>query len=169
MASTLTSRVRTGTGRLRIDIRIGKSAMNAVQILRNPDPKYINLLQLMLDNEQRQRMLANEPDLGITELAYRGDAEYFVAVEHDTPLGIATVTQWFDGSVELYKLYVAPTSRIHGIGMQLVNHAISVFTSRNIKEFLIEIVGDSAVFWQRVATGRQIKEYGDGKYGISIA
>ncbi|HDV6367313.1 TPA: GNAT family N-acetyltransferase [Burkholderia cepacia] len=131
-----------------------------MQILLNPDARYIKELQRMLDNE---------PDLGITELEYRGYANYFVAVEHDAPLGVATVTQLLDGTVELFKLYVAPTHRSRGIGMQLVNHVISELASHDVPEFVIEIVGDSGRFWERVAKGRKTHTYGEGKYGIFIA
>ncbi|MGK8207410.1 GNAT family N-acetyltransferase [Burkholderia cenocepacia] len=130
-----------------------------MQILHNPDQKYI---------EQLQRMLDNEPGLGITELEYRLGADYFVAVEHDSPLGVATVVQFFDGTVELFKLYVAPTHRMYGVGMQLVNHVIAELASRDVSELVIEIVGESVRFWKRVAKDRKIQSYGNGKYGILL-
>ncbi|WP_081060581.1 GNAT family N-acetyltransferase [Burkholderia territorii] len=131
-----------------------------MEILLNPDTRYL---------EQLQRMLYTEPDLGIVELEHKLGANYFVAVEDDAPLGVATVVQWIDGSIELYKLYVAPTHRNRGIGMQLVNRVISELVSHNVPEFIIEIVGESAPFWARVAKGRKIQDYYDGKYGIFIA
>ncbi|WLE62919.1 GNAT family N-acetyltransferase [Burkholderia plantarii] len=130
-----------------------------MQILHNPDRKYI---------EQLQRMLDNEPGLGITELEYRLGADYFVAVEHDAPLGVATVVQFFDGTVELFKLYVAPTHRMYGVGMQLVNRVIDELASRDVSELVIEIVGESVRFWEQVARDRKIQSYGNGKYGILL-
>ncbi|KAB1587912.1 GNAT family N-acetyltransferase [Burkholderia cepacia] len=131
-----------------------------MEILLNPDTRYL---------EQLQRMLYTEPDLGIVELEYKFGANYFVAVEGDAPLGVATVVQWFDGSVELYKLYVAPTHRSKGIGMQLVNRVISELASHDVQEFVIEIAGDSAKFWTQVAKDRKIQDYGEGRYGIFIS
>lgn len=132
-----------------------------MQILRNPDPKYI---------DQLQRMLNAEPGLGITELEYKLGADHFVAVEHDAPLGVATVVQWPDGTVELYKMYIAPAHRNRGIGMKLVNHVLSDLESRNVSECVIEIVGDSVRFWQRVANERKTIPIGEdtGRYGILI-
>ncbi|MBU9562033.1 GNAT family N-acetyltransferase [Burkholderia multivorans] len=131
-----------------------------MQILHNPDRKYI---------EQLQRMLDNEPGLGITELEYRLGADYFVAVEHDAPLGVATVVQFFDGTVELFKLYVTPAHRRHGVGIQLVNHVISELASQNVSELVIEIVGESVRFWEQVAKSKKVQPYGNGKYGIMLA
>lgn len=131
-----------------------------MQILLNPDTRYL---------EQLQRMLYTERDLGITELEHRLGADYFVAIEGDAPLGVATVVQLIDGSIELYKLYVAPTHRGQGIGMQLVNRVISELVSHNVSEFVIEIAGESAPFWTRVAQGRKTQAYDEGKYEIFIA
>ncbi|WP_071759778.1 GNAT family N-acetyltransferase [Burkholderia ubonensis] len=132
-----------------------------MQILRNPDRKYI---------EQLQRMLDAEPGLGITELEYKLGADHFVAVEQNAPLGMATVVQWSGETVELYKLYVAPAHRNRKIGMKLVNHVLSELASRKVSECVIEIVGDSVRFWQRVANERKMEPYGEGtgRYGILI-
>ncbi|MDC6133032.1 GNAT family N-acetyltransferase [Burkholderia gladioli] len=130
-----------------------------MKIIENPAQKYLNSLQ---------KMLAKELDVGIYDIHAIVAPLYIVAEENGSALGVATVSQ--TGSCpELHKLYVAPLYRQRGVGRQLVEYAISLFTAKGAQELCVEMTEQSRSFWERTVANRKLEWIDSNKFSIILS
>lgn len=125
----------------------------------HPAPQYL------LD--QLQEMLSANSEPGIVDL-WVDDSPvsrpyYIVAEDAGLAVGVASLN-WGVELCELYKLYVAPSSKRTGIGTALVDKVLEILRERNVKTLAIEMAEGSFPFWQKFAETHPLEPFYDNKY-----
>ena len=133
-----------------------------MKIVKNPPKKYLNELQRSLEAERM---------VGIVDIwdeSFQSKPIYYAAMDNDKAIGVATLRPGSGTFIELYKLYVSPTHRKHGIAVELLTHVIAILKSEGKTELHIQVTEQSFSFWQRVGIIWKIEPWFDDKYIISL-
>lgn len=118
-----------------------------------------------------QETLNANPEPGIVDIWVKCNpycsGYYIVAEEAGSAVGVAGLNLG-DELCELFKLYVAPSSKGKGIGTALVDKVLEILRERNVKTLAIEMAEGSFPFWQKFAETHPLEPFYDNKYFFQL-
>ncbi|MFQ2027823.1 GNAT family N-acetyltransferase [Aeromonas veronii] len=120
-----------------------------MNIIETSEKHLLQKIQNVLTEERTNH------DVGIFDIWHTlGNSRYFVAMDDNDPIGVATVHGYHEP--ELYKLYVYPSYREQGVAKQLVEHIIGTLGNEDIEDVYVEMTYNSVQFWDSLKSSMDI-------------
>lgn len=134
-----------------------------MRFITRPSEASLMQLQHQLDSENAQRRV------GIRDIWSTLWPHYVAAEDGDVCVAVASLSHDNGSTIaELYKLYVAPTSRGNKIGEKLFEKTIDFLNKKGVTTLHIEVTPESYSYWASVLDGYDVTHYGGVKFSIQI-